>query len=50
VEESIPRRRSADRHLTLIEMLVIVAVLVAVVAMAVWFVFFSAQGIGPSTV
>jgi hypothetical protein len=31
-------------------MLAIVAVLVAVVAMAVWFIFFSAHGIGPGTV
>jgi hypothetical protein len=49
-EENIPRRSNRDRHLTVIEMLAVAAVLAAVVTMAVWFIFFSAHGIGPGTV
>jgi hypothetical protein len=50
VEESIPRKQRSDRRVTTPELLAVLVVLAAVVAMAVWFLFFSGGGIGPGTV
>lgn len=49
-EESVPRSHKADRRVTAVEMLAITIVIAAVVAMAIWFIFFSSGGIGPGTV
>jgi hypothetical protein len=50
MEESVPRSHRADRRVTTVEALAIVVVIAAVVAMAVWFLFFSSGGIGQGTV
>ena len=43
-------RRGANRQITVVEAVAVLAVIAAVIAMAVWFVFFSSGGIGPGTV
>jgi cell division protein FtsL len=49
-----PRRHreliDGKRHITLVELIIVLTIVVAVVAMAVWFVFFSTGGIGPGAV
>jgi hypothetical protein len=50
VEESIPRSRRINSGLRVSELVAVAVVIVAVVAMAVWFLFFSGGGIGPGTV
>lgn len=46
----MPRTRRLDRPLSALEAVAISAVIVAVLAMAIWFLFFSGGGIGPGTV
>jgi hypothetical protein len=43
-------RNGAGRRLGVVEAVAVLAVIAAVIAMAVWFVFFSSGGIGPGTV
>jgi hypothetical protein len=50
VDESLPRDRDHGERPTLAEMLVVAVVIAAIIAMAIWFVFFSHGGIGPGTV
>lgn len=50
VEESIPRKQRGDRRVTVPELVAVLVVVAAVVAMAVWFLFFSSGGIGQGTV
>lgn len=45
-----PHNRNERQRVTLLEIVIIVMVAAAIVAMAVWFVFFSHGGIGPGTV
>lgn len=44
------RAAGPDRQITPLEATAVLMVIAAVVAMAIWFVFFSSGGIGPGTV
>jgi hypothetical protein len=50
IDESLPRRRGHGQRATLAEMLIVAIVVTAIIAMAVWFIFFSHGGIGAGTV
>lgn len=50
VEESFPRARRREGGLLWYEAVAVAAVIAAVIAMAIWFIFFSSGGIGPGTV
>ena len=50
VEENLPRARRSERGLTWYEAAAVAVVIAAVIAMAVWFLFFSTGGIGQGTV
>jgi hypothetical protein len=50
VDERLPRNLDRGQRLTLAEMLIVATVITAIVAMAIWFIFFSHGGIGPGTV
>ena len=52
VAEPAPTREDApgDRSMRPVEVLIVLVVVAAVVAMAVWFLFISSGGIGPGTV
>ncbi len=43
-------REHAPRHVTVVEAVIAVAIVIAIVAMAVWFIFISSGGIGPGSV
>jgi type VI protein secretion system component VasF len=50
VDEGLPRARRRTRPVTPLEAVAVTVVVAAVLAMAVWFLFFSGGGIGPGTV
>jgi hypothetical protein len=50
IDESLPRDRDNGQRPTLVEMLIVATVVTAIIAMAIWFIFFSQGGIGPGTV
>ena len=50
VEESIPRHRRPDRHVSLPEKVVIATLLAAALATVIWLVYFSTGGIGVGSV
>ncbi len=46
----MPRDRRSTRPVTALDAVAVAVVVAAVVAMAIWFLFFSGGGIGPGTV
>jgi hypothetical protein len=50
LEESLPPRRDASRHVARRELVLITLVILAVLAMGIWFLFLAAGGPGPGTV
>jgi hypothetical protein len=44
------RASDRERHVSMGEALIVLVVIAAILAMAVWFLFFSSGGIGPGTV
>lgn len=50
VEENVPRVRRGRGGLVWYEALAVAVVIAAVIAMAIWFLFFSSGGIGQGTV
>jgi hypothetical protein len=49
-EESVARNQRPAPRATALELLAVGVVVVAVAAMAIWFLFFSSGGIGPGTI
>jgi hypothetical protein len=43
-------RERNSRHVTVIDAVVGLVIVLAIVAMAIWFIFFSSGGIGPGSV
>lgn len=50
IDESLPPNREERRQVTRGELLIAAAVIVAVLAMAIWFLFIASGGPGPGTV
>jgi hypothetical protein len=50
VEDNLPRTRRSEQGPTWYETVAVAAMIMAIVGMAIWFIFFSSGGIGPGTV